>query len=1119
MKIIALLFLLILSTSAHADAPACTVPNSYPCAAQAVNPQPTDILTGTQGQGPQRVNQTVKYSISQILSGMFDAVFGSAVIGTPTGGNQGAGTVNARGLFVDGLPVVGPIILPTGATTARSSSAIAGDTVNPLFFGPGGAPVDITGATDADAAIRAALVQACATNAIRTKSVHIPPGIYQIGAVVAPSANCSNLTIEADPNTVIFRASVANNPANTNIPLLLQWSTGNDNVTVKNIIFDGNQRGGNTNTNGLTRVNGAPKNPKWIGNEFAYHGGTALWIVSAGLITAGTLSAESAYLNTTLTFNATLPSTVHVGAYLQGGHYNSGYYIVGLTSNSMTVQKPLDDTMFINDRIQVTAAFTVSTQANTGDLVIPTSDTNGLAATQTIFHDLVKCIAPGTRIVSVQTNVSVTIDTPLNCPVSAGSNIAAQIGIPGLVLQENYFHDLGLQLLNGGTATYTTSTIAHLGDTSLTFNCFSSGCARVGPIPGNFTAPAGMPAGMPASNPVNAQTAINFTGGTFTLQFKNALTADVAAGTPIPFTVGTNVGKGYSAWLGFGIYWAQPGYKILRNIERDVWLGYLVANTMDAEFSGNIQYKNHNEFQTASGVAPSGCLGVFTSVRMRIKDNWCFDTAGAGFELNHITDALIDGNSIVRPGFDGIGISGGTNILITNSNRVVNAGSYKNYPIVWVPPLTGNTGLQLSGSITAGRIGALTGLVVNAFSAGDDQVTPTANYGLSMSNHNSLLLNAQYSVLNLYNNITLPTDPFLNVTPPVPGTDNRIVNPCMSIDQRNEGAVIAASSAYGPDHWQTVSAPNRVHYQRTATAQGGCANSLKMFVSSTGSTVATDIEYIQQPIENGLLLDLRYGTVSAAAMILDFCATTTTPGTYGWGLQTHFPSAGLKTFPSSYTTTGTTTQCFSFPVPGDTATAMSSIITGEGLSVSFDAGSGSNYNDGTCNTWHTGTASTNFFCGAGITRLSTLAVGQSIEISAVRLYPATVDVPWVDHAAAPSPYTVGRYYGKTFPTGTAPAQNAGASGANCSSYDNMALLPVPGFDWNYPQEMRVVPTITTFNPSATNANWRDTTVGADVVATINADSLQDNTQVLLGAAPVVPTTDTLCINAVANADF
>jgi hypothetical protein len=292
-----------------------------------------------------------------------------------------------------------------------------------------------------------------------------------------------------------------------------------------------------------------------------------------------------------------------------------------------------------------------------------------------------------------------------------------------------------------------------------------------------------------------------------------------------------------------------------------------------------------------------------------------------------------------------------------------------------------------------------------------------------------------------------------------------------------------------------------------------------MVVASTGASVATDIEHVQQPIEVGDLLDLRYGTVAAASIVVDFCAKTSTAGTYGWGLQTHFPSAGLKTYSSSYTTSGTTSQCFSFVVPGDTATAMSALINAQGLSLSFDAGAGANYDDATCNAWHTGSATTNFFCATGITRLSALGLGESIEISAVRLYPATVDVPWVGLAAAPSPYTVGRYYGKTFPTGTAPAQNAGVSGANCSSYDNMALLPVPGFDWNYPQEMRTVPTITTFNPSAANANWRNTSAGADVVVTVNADSLQDNDQVLLGAAPVVPTTDNLCIHATASSRF
>lgn len=69
---------------------------------------------------------------------------------------------------------------------------------------------------------------------------------------------------------------------------------------------------------------------------------------------------------------------------------------------------------------------------------------------------------------------------------------------------------------------------------------------------------------------------------------------------------------------------------------------------------------------------------------------------------------------------------------------------------------------------------------------------------------------------------------------------------------------------------------------------------------------------------------------------------------------------------------------------------------------------------------------------------------------------------------------------KTFGFTTAPVQNIGnAQGAlretgNGGSVDK---------DWRFPLPMRKVPTITTFNPLAGNANWRDQTASADRTVT------------------------------------
>jgi hypothetical protein len=74
--------------------------------------------------------------------------------------------------------------------------------------------------------------------------------------------------------------------------------------------------------------------------------------------------------------------------------------------------------------------------------------------------------------------------------------------------------------------------------------------------------------------------------------------------------------------------------------------------------------------------------------------------------------------------------------------------------------------------------------------------------------------------------------------------------------------------------------------------------------------------------------------------------------------------------------------------------------------------------------------------------------------------------------------TCKRYYHSTFPAGTAPAQNAGITGALLSSM-YVSGAGTYAFHDNFPVIMRAVPTITTYNPSAANAQIRNTSASAD----------------------------------------
>lgn len=1021
-----------------------------------------------------------------------------------------------------------PQAIPPNATVARLPSQFEADVVNPLYYNPDGNPVDITGITDAQPTINAAIIQACAATP-QSKTVIIPPGKYLINEATTLPANCSHLTIKAnDPTSTVLQVG----PTNMAFFQVFVWGIGNDYIRIQDLIFDGGvgtTGGTNTGKTGFIEVNAGARDPQFVGNTFRHDTGNGLWIVGGAFNSTPGLAANANFGDTTVTVAGTIPATVKVGAYFEPSFEDPDYYIQSIdrVANTITFQKPLTDFMFAGSVLPFTSAFVLNAAANVNDTTMFTSDTSGLAIGQVIYAGAAAahlCIIPGTRITSFVTNTSVAIDHALICKVASGMGIGAELGITNLLVQDNTFDDLGQTRANATTHSYTTAASVSSGNTVL-FNCGSGrGCYMVGPIDGQFTMPTTGVAGMPGNNLILSQSNLNPTTGTFSLTFQNPVTSNIPAGTSIPFTAGENAGVGYAVWDAFGIFWSNPNHKFIHNYARHTWSSPLfVGQTLDTVIADNVFQIDRLEFQDPT-VPPSGCGSINSTVGILYTGNVCTGTTGDGNDFLHSINGIVSNNHWYDTGLTALNMLGGRNMQFLG-NTIQRAGQNANYAQTELQPAIGNgyAGMYIGGSWTSARIGQATGIVIDDLSSTDDALVPTQTYGIALNNHNSSVLLTVYGQLYFNGNTIAPSDPVLNITPLAPGVDNRTVNPCGSIDQANAGAQ-ASLNSYGPDEWKTITNPAAIHYQQSATAQNGCSNSIKMTTfNSTASPGSTDIAWLSQPYEAGNLTDLKYGSALASNVIVDFCAKTSTAGTYGWGLQSHFPAPNLRTYASSYTTTGTTSQCFSFSVPGDTVTALTPVPTAEGLSLSFDAGSGSAAYTSTCNAWQTiagGTPSINQFCNtSGPTgTLLTQTNGSTIEISAVRFYPATVDVAWVGTSAAQSPYTVYRYYSKTFPIGTVPAQNAGLTGALCAPYSQMALLPVPGIDWAYPQTMRAIPTVTSYNPSAANANYRDTTAAGDVTATVNADGLADPTQTLIGAA-TAPSLDVLCIQVVASARY
>jgi len=133
----------------------------------------------------------------------------------------------------------------------------------------------------------------------------------------------------------------------------------------------------------------------------------------------------------------------------------------------------------------------------------------------------------------------------------------------------------------------------------------------------------------------------------------------------------------------------------------------------------------------------------------------------------------------------------------------------------------------------------------------------------------------------------------------------------------------------------------------------------------------------------------------------------------------------------------------------------------------------------------------------------------------------TISEPILSDAGVPQIYLPPSYsdelidclgrYAKTFGFTTAPVQNVGnAQGAIRLSGNGGGI----DTDWRFPVPMRKVPTCTTFNPLAANANWRDTTASADRTATLGTAT----TSAVVINAGSTTTGNQMAIHATAEAE-
>jgi hypothetical protein len=246
--------------------------------------------------------------------------------------------------------------------------------------------------------------------------------------------------------------------------------------------------------------------------------------------------------------------------------------------------------------------------------------------------------------------------------------------------------------------------------------------------------------------------------------------------------------------------------------------------------------------------------------------------------------------------------------------------------------------------------------------------------------------------------------------------------------------------------------------QQSSTAPAGFTKSVVCTVTTADASIgATQRYFIEQKIEGYNVADFGFGAAGASTVTLSFWVRSSLTGTFGGVVY------GGQNYPFSYTINAANTwEQKTVTIAGSTSGTWNT-TTSTGLYINFSLGTGSTYK-GTANAW---TNSTILSVTGAVDLISTS--GATFYLTGVQLEVGTVATPFERQIFSNQLAQCQRYYGKTFLSGTAPAQNAGVTASlfACSYTVNQPIA----VNWKYPATMRAAPTITTYSPDNASANW------------------------------------------------
>lgn len=329
---------------------------------------------------------------------------------------------------------------------------------------------------------------------------------------------------------------------------------------------------------------------------------------------------------------------------------------------------------------------------------------------------------------------------------------------------------------------------------------------------------------------------------------------------------------------------------------------------------------------------------------------------------------------------------------------------------------------------------------------------------------------------------------------------NAIINGDFNIWQRGTSFASPASGTTTADRWRYSKAGTMVHDISRSTdvptvAQAGRLFNYSFLVDCTtahAAMAAGDVLYIDQAIEGYNWLPL-----AQRALTLSFWVKATKTGTY---CAFVYNNGGDRCFVSEFTVNTTATwEKKLISIPASPSAGTWDYTNGVGARVGVCLAAGTDFHT-TAGSWQT-TVTAKIATANQVNAADNVA--NNFQITGVQLEAGSVATKFEYRTFQDELALCLRYYAKTFPYDTAPAQNSGSklgAVAQHGAAANQSFIA----DWRLPVVMRAAPTVVTYSPDAANANW-GVQGGAIPTATVvqvgdNAVSITGTTSVFAGGS-------------------